>query len=128
MLITIIFILFVHFIADFLMQNSWLAQNKSKNNIPLFTHVVVYSLILLIPSFCIFKSPELAWYFAILNGVLHYCVDYITSRLSSYMYKTNQTGTNFLPNISFWSVIGFDQFLHSLMLLFTLFYFMGWPY
>ena len=123
MLITIIFILFIHFIADFILQI--IKPRESKNNIPLFTHVVVYSLILLIPSFCVFKSPELAWYFAILNGVLHYCVDYITSRLSSYMYKTNQMGTNFLPNISFWSIIGFDQFLHSLMLLFTLFYFMG---
>ena len=128
MLIIIISILFIHFIADFLFQNSWMAKNKSSDNFPLFVHIVVYSFILLIPSFFIFKSPELAWYFAILNGVLHYCVDYITSRLSSYMYKTNQMGTNFLPSISFWSIIGFDQFLHSLMLLFTLFYFMGWPY
>ena len=126
MLVTIIFILFVHFIADFILQIK--EPMKSKNNIPLFTHVVVYSLILLISSFCIFKSPELAWYFAILNGVLHYCVDYITSRLSSYMYSNGYMGTNQLPNISFWAVIGFDQFLHSLMLLFTLFYFMGWPY
>lgn len=128
MLTIIIYILFIHFIADFLFQNSWMAKNKSSNNFPLFVHVLLYSFILLIPSFFIFKSPELAWYFAIINGILHYCVDYITSKLSSYMYKTNQMGTNFLPNISFWSVIGFDQFLHSIMLLSTLFYLMGWSY
>ena len=128
MLAIIIYILFIHFIADFLFQNSWMAKNKSSNNFPLFVHVLLYSFILLIPSFFIFKSPELAWYFAIINGILHYCVDYITSKLSSYMYKTNQMGTNFLPNISFWSVIGFDQFLHSIMLLSTLFYLMGWSY
>ena len=128
MLTIIIYILFIHFIADFLFQNSWMAKNKSSNNFPLFVHVLLYSFILLIPSFFIFKSPELAWYFAIINGILHYCVDYITSKLSSYMYKTNQMGTNYLPNISFWSVIGFDQFLHSIMLLSTLFYLMGWSY
>lgn len=128
MLTIIISILFIHFIADFLFQNSWMAKNKSSNNFPLFVHIVVYSFILLIPSFFIFKSPELAWYFAITNGILHYGVDYITSKLSSYMYKTNQMGTNFIPNISFWSVIGFDQFLHSFMLLSTLFYFMGWSF
>ena len=128
MLTIIISVLFIHFIADFLFQNSWMAKNKSSNNFPLFVHVLLYSFILLIPTYFIFKSPELAWYFAIINGILHYCVDYITSKLSSYMYKTNQMGTNFLPNISFWSVIGFDQFLHSIMLLSTLFYLMGWSY
>ncbi len=128
MLITIISILFIHFVADFLIQSKSLTQNKSKNNFPEFIHIVVYSLILLIPSFFIFKSLELAWYFAILNGVLHYCVDYITSKLSSYIYKTNQIDTNFLPSGSLWPIIGFDQFLHSFMLLFTLFYFMEWTY
>lgn len=126
MLTIIITVLFIHFIADFIFQNKWMAQNKSSNSFPLFIHILVYSTILLIPSFFIFKSPELAWYFAIINGILHFGVDYWTSKLSSYMYSNGYMGTNKLPNFSFWAVIGFDQFLHSIMLLSTLFYLMGW--
>lgn len=126
MLVTIIIILFAHFLADFLFQNSWMAKNKSSNNFPLSAHILVYSGILLIPSFFIFDNPVNAWYFTIINAFLHYCVDYWTSKLSSYCYKNNYMGTNYLPNISFWTVIGFDQFLHSSMLISTLFYFMNW--
>lgn len=126
MVFLISIILFTHFIADFILQIK--EPRESKNNFPLFIHIVVYSTILLIPSFFIFKTPDIAWYFALINGVLHYGVDYWTSRLSSYMYSNGYTGSNNIPNFSFWAVIGFDQFLHSLILISTLFYFMGWSY
>lgn len=122
----IIFILSVHFVADFLFQNKWMATNKSKDIYPLLIHIVVYTWILLVASLFIFDNKVNAWYFAILNGALHYCVDFITSKVSSYMYRNNYMGTNKLPNISFWSVIGLDQLLHSVILIYSLAWFLNY--
>ena len=34
---------FLHWVADFVFQTDWMAQNKSKNNKPLLVHVGVYT-------------------------------------------------------------------------------------
>lgn len=120
-------ILITHYIADFLFQNNWMAKNKSTNNFPLFVHVCVYTLIMLVLSLYIFDNKLNAWYFAIFNGFFHYAVDFFTSKMSSYMYRNNKMGTNSIPNFSFWSVIGLDQLLHTLILIYTLTWFIA-PY
>ena len=119
-------ILITHYVADFLFQNKWMATNKSSGNYPLLVHICVYTFILLIVSLFLFEDPANAWYFAIFNGIVHYAVDFFTSRLSSYMYKTGRMGTNMLPNVSFWAVIGLDQLLHTLTLIISLSYFINY--
>ena len=45
---TIVLILAVHWLADFVGQSDWMAQNKSKRLWPLLAHVLVYTAILAI--------------------------------------------------------------------------------
>jgi hypothetical protein len=47
----IILMLFIHWIADFVLQTHWQATNKSKNNIALTQHVTTYSICWLAQSF-----------------------------------------------------------------------------
>lgn len=97
-----IFLVWLHFIADFLLQSDYVAKNKSKNNKILLFHASIYS----IPFFII--SPM----YAIVNGVLHLMTDYVTSRVASRLWKEGKTSR-------FFSVIGFDQAIHVTFLLAT---------
>lgn len=36
--------LLFHFIGDYIMQNDWMAQNKTKSFLPAFIHATIYSL------------------------------------------------------------------------------------
>lgn len=36
------YILFIHYLGDFVFQNTWMATNKSKNLLALSTHVLIY--------------------------------------------------------------------------------------
>jgi membrane-bound metal-dependent hydrolase YbcI (DUF457 family) len=80
-----------------------MAINKSKDNFWLGLHVSFYTLSILI----IF-----GWKFAIINGILHFITDYITSRGTSYLWKTDQRHL-------FFTLIGFDQAIHLTTLALT---------
>lgn len=110
----IIYILFLHFVADFCLQTSWMANNKSSNNVALLWHVVVYSFclflgILVINTFIVIDISR----FVLLNMVLHFITDYATSRFNKILLsKKNYRG--------FFAMIGFDQLVHTITLLLTL--------
>ena len=117
--ISVLFWLLVtHWVADFVFQTDWMAQNKSKNNYPLFIHVCTYSAILFIILSPIASSSDLI-VFALLNGILHFIIDFFTSRLSSKLYREGKLGSSTIPNFGFFSVIGLDQLLHYLCLFTT---------
>lgn len=101
-IITIIGIIWLHFIADFLLQNDWMATNKSKHLLPLIAHSVVYSL-----PFLLF-GPQ----FAFATGVLHFSVDGISSLITTALWKSNKRHWFFVA-------IGADQALHLTFLFFT---------
>ena len=105
----IIYILFIHWIADFIAQTDYIAKNKSKSIKVLSEHIIVYFLILYIASIPLF-GIKVAFSFAFINSVLHFCIDYVTSRIVSYYFNKNDTHNAFV-------VIGFDQFLHVSILL-----------
>lgn len=96
----VIIIMGLHWIGDFLLQNRYMALNKSSSNKALLTHMIMYSLPLVL------INPM----FALVNGILHGIIDYVTSRLSSKAFKENNM-------YKFFSIIGFDQFLHTVCLL-----------
>lgn len=98
----LVLIIILHFIADFVLQSSWMAQNKSKNNLALFSHVLVYCVPFMIIGF---------WY-AILNSILHGFIDYFTSRLTSKLWEEKKIHYFFV-------IIGLDQTLHFICLFTT---------
>lgn len=54
--------------------------------------------------------------FVVVNVILHFFTDWCTSRVSSRLYAQGKLGSNTIPNLGFFSVIGFDQFLHYVCL------------
>jgi hypothetical protein len=96
-------VLFMHFVADFMLQTDAMAKGKSTSNRWLCAHICVYAL------------PFLAfgWRYALVNGAAHLLVDYFSSRASSRMWKAGRVH-------DFFVVIGFDQFLHVAILVATM--------
>lgn len=98
----ILILVWLHFIADFILQSDKVAKNKSKSNKTLAFHCSIYAMPLL-------------WFgplFASINGVLHFLTDWITSRWCSKLYYKGERHWFFV-------VIGFDQALHLTALILT---------
>lgn len=114
-----------HLIGDFVFQSQWMASNKSKDLGALTTHVAIYGIVL-----TLFAIPTLSsWIYAfvISNVVVHWCTDYLTSRLSSRLFMAQFeenpiTGFRMKDGFTlhnFFVVIGCDQFLHLATLAIT---------
>jgi hypothetical protein len=98
----IILLVWIHFVADFVLQSNTVAINKSKSNMILLQHVLIYG-VLFIP---------ISFYFAVINAMLHFVVDYITSRVTSVLWAHDERHWFFIT-------IGLDQALHLTCLLST---------
>jgi predicted DCC family thiol-disulfide oxidoreductase YuxK len=89
MLWCFLYILAVHWFADFVLQTHWQASNKSKRLDALTAHVVVYTGVLGLLTGALFRyglalpHPWPWIYFVLANGVLHWITDYFTSRWSA---------------------------------------------
>lgn len=104
-IIPLLVLVWLHFFADFILQTDKIAINKSKDNAILLAHVAIYSL-----PFFIFGAD-----FALLNMVLHFMVDWCTSRVTSYLWKKQERHWFFV-------VIGLDQAIHMTCLFLTYLY------
>lgn len=92
----------VHWLADFCLQTHEQAQNKSKNTGALFRHCATYTIaLLLVFGFTGWMSA--AW--CLLNGALHFAVDFCTCRITSKLYAEQRYH-------DFFATIGADQVLH----------------
>ncbi len=133
---TILALLAVHFVADFLVQSALpgnVAIRKSSSWSALLLHTSTYSLLFLIGW---------GWKFALVTFVCHTVTDAITSRLTTrwwYMpvesFTEDQIAWREWPAISktwthftrldlekrslFWNTIGLDQWLHAAQLILT---------
>lgn len=117
-LYVIIVLLVAHYVSDFVMQNDYMARNKSSKNIPLFVHGLTYTCSMLIITLIAFYGKYdlyLVASFVIINGILHTAVDFITSRISSAANTAGRIGGQ-IPNFGFFSIIGLDQLIHYIML------------
>lgn len=104
-------LLTVHWIADFVLQTSWQAENKSKRLDALAWHVGVYTGVLAVAAIVLFGIEGAP--FAAVNGSLHFTTDYFTSRLNSRLYAKaypTQRWHNFFVSV------GFDQLIHQITL------------
>lgn len=101
-IVAILTLVWLHFLGDFILQTDKMATGKSKSNKILLIHVAVYSLPLLI----------IGVEFAIVNLILHFVVDYFTSRATSRLWQRGERHW-------FFTVIGLDQTLHMTCLVLT---------
>lgn len=103
MIVDILILIWLHFIADFILQTGWMANNKSKLGTgALETHVLIYTIPFL----------WFGWQFALLNAALHYITDYLTSRETKRLWAEGNVR-------GFFQVIGLDQAIHMTTLVVT---------
>jgi hypothetical protein len=112
----ILYLSFIHWVGDFVLQTDKQAKEKSTNFLVLLAHTSTYAL-------CIFVFVELLqlvqffgaqyWYasllFAGVQFVTHTIIDYITSRINKKLWDNKEVHTFFVS-------IGFDQFMHTAIL------------
>jgi hypothetical protein len=116
----LIYVLFAHFIADFLCQTRWMAENKSKSVFALTTHVGAYSLamLLLVLPLILLNVPMLSvCVFVVANAILHFTTDYVTSKTSSFFWQKEDM-------YKFFATVGFDQYIHQVCLIMTTYVFL----
>lgn len=96
----VLILLAIHFFADFVCQPEWMSRYKHKSNRALSLHCLVYA-IWFIPI-----SPI----YAVCNGLLHFEVDMVTSRI---YHKLLERPT---PRW-FFIAVGADQLIHTTILI-----------
>jgi len=116
--VNILYLLLVHWVADFVMQNDQMALNKSTSNYWLGIHVGVYTLATISLWSLFFSIVDLEVSFlkyleaAAALYVMHFITDYITSRITGRYFRAKK-------NHEFFVTIGFDAFLHYCQILFV---------
>ena len=101
-------LLLAHFIGDFFLQSREMADNKSKCLKALMRHSMAYT----IPFFVVVAIWDLQLWFIPVTMMLHFVVDGISSQFTSYYWSQKNTH-------GFFSVIGFDQMVHTVILVVT---------
>lgn len=119
----LIALLVTHWIADFVCQTDWMATNKSKDNWPLFVHCLTYTTVFL--PFAIWALPAggvVAW-FLLFTFITHFYIDYYTSKQTKKLSAQGKYGSNRIPNLGMFAIIGLDQLLHYICLIATYYFF-----
>lgn len=114
----IIYILFWHWVADFVAQTQEMALNKSKSLYWLSRHVESYATFLMIGSipilaYGLYSDSHYAFpiiYYITFNAIMHWLTDFVTSKLTSHYWSKKDTH-------KFFVVVGFDQFIHATTLI-----------
>ena len=96
-----------HFIVDFPLQNAFQWMNKGKyGHMGGIVHAGLHASTTLI---CFaWYAPLAAYYLALLDGLIHYHIDWAKMNINSkYGWKAD-------THEEFWWLLGLDQFLHAL--------------
>lgn len=108
----LIYVMFCHYIADFILQPRWIAEQKSKDLWVLGTHIGIYFTAMFLACTLIASSWKMAFLYATVNSMLHFVTDLWSSRMTSRAYERKDM-------VMFWNIIGLDQFLHIAGLIYT---------
>jgi len=117
------YILFLHYLGDYIFQPYDMSVLKSENHMMLLYHTIIYTGTIYLGLLLVVGVFE-AMTFATLTFLAHYVVDFITSRVIS----NNSSGLELDPDVSrpihkrlkLWgpiSLLGLDQLLHQVCLL-----------
>jgi uncharacterized protein DUF3307 len=117
----LIWIFFLHFIADFLLQSREMAKNKSENLNYLMKHLFIQFIVIFIGLLMCSFDPAKCALFSGINAVIHGIIDWNIWR--TYKRMVLITHKSRLENFKYWEdplfymIIGFDQTLHMSTLL-----------
>lgn len=113
----LMWILFMHYVADFICQPDEIAKTKSKSLDALTAHIVIYGFVLFTGMLPVSALLNLSLYKVILwlgiNCCAHFITDAFTSRAASRRLKLND-------HHNFFVVIGADQFIHIATFILTM--------
>lgn len=113
-----VLLLLVHWLADFALQTPEQANNKSESFIALGAHVLTYGVSMSIAIVCLFAGAYTGAVLAVaITAIIvsHFLIDAVTSRITHYLYQEKRYH-------DFFVVIGFDQFLHVLTIIFLCYF------
>ena len=112
-----LFIIIIHFLADFALQTHEQASKKGEGkkafNLFLLFHVSTYCLTWFLVLLALNYSLPLVLAFTFITFLCHYTTDWFTSRIGKPFWAKNDFHNGFV-------VIGFDQVLHYVQLYYTL--------
>ncbi len=106
-----------HWFGDFVFQRHQWSIDKSSSNIALGKHVVTYTLTLF-AFFLIILPLEKVLLIAVINGLAHFAIDYVTSRVNRRLWAAERIHDFFVS-------VGFDQLLHYIVLFYSIFWVVG---
>lgn len=112
----ILYFIFAHWVSDFVLQSDEDAKKKSSNFLNLVHHTGIYSVAMIFFSVLLYRNNvSLVSYilFFIIMLLSHTFIDFFTSKLNKRLYNKNKTHL-------FFTSIGFDQFLHYIILLYSI--------
>jgi ABC-type multidrug transport system permease subunit len=105
----LLYILIIHYLADFVLQTVDQSKLKSTDNRMLAYHVATYSFVWLFASYIIYEKPAQAIAFAAITFIFHFATDWATSRIGKKFWEKSDYHNGF-------NVVGFDQILHYVQL------------
>lgn len=114
----VLYIIFVHWVADFIFQDEKWALGKSKNIDDLLVHTSLYGLIWTVAAIPLFSTGYGAILYGGITFICHTITDYFTSKLVSRKFHNKELGSS-IPNIGAFTYIGADQVLHYIQLFLT---------
>jgi putative Mn2+ efflux pump MntP len=107
-----LFIIVIHFLADFALQTNEQANKKSTDLNYLAYHCLTYTLIWLLVGISLGFSLGQVWFFCVITFLAHFITDYATSRIGKPFWDKQDYHNGFV-------VIGIDQVLHYFQLFYT---------
>lgn len=111
----VLFVLFINWFADYFCQNDKMALNKSHSWLALSSHSIVYFVVMFtgLLFYDFFAKTMYCTPLFLLNFPAHFLTDAVTSRINAKLFLSNKRHWFFVS-------IGFDQWLHYVVLFLTL--------
>ena len=111
---TFLFILIIHYLADFVLQTPEQSEKKSTSLKFLTYHVLTYSAVWFAAAFILVPDPIRAAGFAGITFATHWIIDFSTSRIGKVFWDKKDYHNGF-------NVVGADQILHYVQLYWTIY-------
>lgn len=105
--LTIIYLLFLHFVGDFAINHSNMKKKKDSRVEPIFLHLLVYFIVMMFGSFFLFSNLFLTIYFSFFAISLHYSIDFLYFKGVD---KLSNSEKSLLDQPLYWVIEGLSQF------------------